>query len=367
MSGVTLNGRFLTRPLTGVDRYAVELLRAWLPTASAGAAEGRGARGVRTLLPARATPKELHGLPLQVENVGSFQGHAWEQFELPRHAGDDTLLNLCNTGPVTRRRQLVVLHDAGVIAQPTTYSFAFRSWYRWLFSGLMRRAGTVATVSNFSAGELMKLIGRRAAGVEVIRGAGEHVLRTPADTRVLSRLGIEGQRYVLAVGSRTPNKNLRGVLEASTRLRDLGYKLVAAGGSNSRVFSGVTLDDESLVLAGYVTDAELRALYENAACFVFPSFYEGFGLPPVEAMHCGCPVIVSKRASLPEVCGGAAVYCDPEDPADIAAQLRRVLTSASLRAELREAGLIRAREFSWSKAAGELTDLLNGNGLRAAA
>jgi glycosyltransferase involved in cell wall biosynthesis len=338
----------------------VELLRAWLPRSGA-------AGGVRALLPPRTTPRDLHGLPLQVENVGSFQGHAWEQFELPRHSGDDTLLNLCNTGPVTRRRQLVVLHDAGIIAQPATYSFAFRSWYRWLFSGLMRRAGTVATVSKFSAGELMHLIGRRASGIELIRGAGEHVLRTPSDARVLERLGVEGQRYVLAVGSRTPNKNLQGVLKASAQLRDLGYKFVAAGGSNSRVFSGVTLNDDSLVLAGYVTDGELRALYENAACFVFPSLYEGFGLPPLEAMHCGCPVIVSERASLPEVCGSAAVYCNPDDPADIAAKLRLVLTTASLRAELRDAGLARAREFSWARAANDLAELLNAGAMRAAA
>jgi len=143
--------------------------------------------------------------------------------------------------------------------------------------------------------------------------------------------------------------------------------VVAAGGSNSRVFSGVDLSSESLVLAGYVTDGELRALYENAACFVFPSFYEGFGIPPLEAMHCGCPVIVSDRASLPEVCGQAALYCNPDDPIDIAAKLRRVLTSHQLQQELREAGRARAREFSWSRAAEQLEELLTADRMRAAA
>jgi glycosyltransferase involved in cell wall biosynthesis len=266
---------------------------------------------------------------------------------------------------VARRRQLVVLHDAGTIANPATYSRAFRSWYRWMFGGLMRRAGIVATVSRFSASELMKLVGVRAEGIELIQGAGDHILRAAADTQVLQRLGLAGQPYVLAVGSRTPNKNFTGVAQAAALIKDLGCKVVAAGGSNSRVFNGIELHDDALVLAGYVTDGELRALYENAACFVFPSLYEGFGLPPLEAMLCGCPVIVSDRASLPEVCGRAALYCNPDDPAAIAAKLRSVLTSRALQSELREAGHARAREFGWSRSAMQLEELLSAECSRA--
>ena len=360
MTHIAINGRFLTRPATGVDRFAYELLRAWLPRAN-------GMHDIRALVPAKSEPRNAHGLRVETSKVGTLTGHAWEQLELSRYCGDDLLLNLCNTGPVARQRQLVVLHDAGFIRQPQTYSFAFRRAYRWLFSGLMHRARTVATVSKFSAEELLTLVGGRARGIELIHGAGEHVLRVMSDTSILERLGLETRRYVLAVGSRTPNKNLSGVLKASELLTDLGYKFVAAGGSNSRVFNGVTLNDDSLVLPGYVTDGELRALYENAACFVFPSFYEGFGLPPLEAMHCGCPVVVSSRASLPEVCGQAAMYCDPNDPRDIAAQLRAVLTTESLRNDLREAGFARARAFSWSRSAAQLEHLLGAGPLRAVA
>jgi glycosyltransferase involved in cell wall biosynthesis len=360
MPEITVNGRFFTRSPTGVDRFAAELLRAWLPQAMR-------AHSVRALVPAKSALKESHDLPLKPSGVGALTGHAWEQLELPRHSGDSMLLNLCNTGPVARRRQLVVLHDAGTIANPDTYSLAFRSWYRWMFGGLMRRAGIVATVSKFSASELMKHVGGRAAGIELIQGAGDHILRAQSDARVIERLGLSGQRYVLAVGSRTPNKNLGGVARAAALLADLGCKVVAAGGSNARVFNGVELSGESHVLAGYVTDGELRALYENAACFVFPSLYEGFGLPPLEAMLCGCPVVCSDRASLPEVCGQAALYCNPDDPADIAAKLRRVLTSPALQAELREAGRARAREFGWSRAAAQLEELLSTGRLRAAA
>ncbi|MEJ0039306.1 MAG: glycosyltransferase family 1 protein [Gammaproteobacteria bacterium] len=360
MSDITVNGRFLTRAPTGVDRFAAELLRAWLPQVA-------GIHSVKALMPPKKAVRESHGLNLDAVSVGALAGHAWEQLELPRHAGSSMLLNLCNTGPVARRRQLVVLHDAGTFANPATYSVAFRGWYRWMFAGLMRRAGIVATVSKFSAGELMKHVGGRAEGIELIQGAGDHILRAEADRRVIARLGLVGKRYVLAVGSRTPNKNFAGVARAAALLGDLGYKVVAAGGSNARVFNGVALDDESLILAGYVTDGELRALYEQASCFVFPSLYEGFGLPPLEAMLCGCPVVVSDRASLPEVCGQAALYCNPDDPVDIAAKLRRVLTSHSLQKELREAGRARARQFGWGRAATQLEELLSTGRLRAAA
>jgi len=360
MLDITVNGRFFTRAPTGVDRYAAELLRAWLPRAAA-------THSIRALMPGKSTVKESHGLNLDPLKVGALSGHAWEQLELPRHAGASMLLNLCNTGPVARRRQLVVLHDAGTLANPATYSLPFRGWYRWMFGGLMRRAGIVATVSKFSASELMSRVGGRAENIELMPGAGDHILRAQADPRVIERLGLSRRPYVLAVGSRTPNKNFTGVAKAAALLGDLGVKVVAAGGSNARVFNGVELDNESLVLAGYVTDGELRALYERAACFVFPSFYEGFGIPPLEAMHCGCPVIVSDRASLPEVCGQAALYCNPDDPLDIAAKLRRVLTSHLLQEELREAGRARARQFSWGRAATQLEELLGADQLRAAA
>ena len=118
------------------------------------------------------------------------------------------------------------------------------------------------------------------------------------------------------------------------------------------------MDSGRLTQVGYVSDGELRALYENAVCFVFPSLYEGFGLPPLEAMHCGCPVIVSRCASLPEICGDAALYCDPNDPADLAAQIRVLAQSPSLRTELREAGLARVQRFTWKQSANCLSELM---------
>ncbi|HEU5304812.1 MAG TPA: glycosyltransferase family 1 protein, partial [Gemmatimonadales bacterium] len=128
------------------------------------------------------------------------------------------------------------------------------------------------------------------------------------------------------------------------------WDYVVAGPVNPRIF-GKADAPVSAVQAGYVSDSELRALYEGAACFVYPSRYEGFGLPPVEAMACGCPVIVSRSASLPEVCGDAALYVDADDPTQLAAAIRRVMCEEGLADRLRQRGRERVRQWSWDTTA----------------
>jgi glycosyltransferase involved in cell wall biosynthesis len=338
--------------MTGVDRFAFEVLRLWLPRYA-------GAHGAEIIVPPSAPVNEIYASLPSPTPIGSLRGHAWEQLELPMHARGATLVNLCSTGPIFRESQLCVLHDAAVISNPYTFSFAFRTWYRYLFAGLMRSAKTIATVSRFSADELTRFFGRHKAALEIVYCSGEHILREPSDPDILQRLDLVGRRYVLAVGSRSRNKNFAAAVAAVAQLGDPNIKLVAAGGSNQRVFAGMDLQSDNLVPAGYVSDRELRALYEHAECFIFPSLYEGFGLPPLEAMHCGCPVIVSGRTSLPEVCLDAALYCNPEDVSDITRQLKRLLSSESLRNEMRERGRARARNFSWQTSADRLEELLN--------
>ena len=357
MIRVLVNGRFLGQRITGAQRYARELL-----TAMDGCLTVEHALRSRfsvTVLVPRNTPPVL-GMGT-VRTVGRLKGHLWEQVELPRHAHGGVLLNLCNTAPVAGKNMIATILDASVYAVPQTYSRGFRTWYRIMIPLVGHRSRRVITISEFSRRELQRYARIDSASVSVVPGSGEHILAVPADDRVLDRLALRPRPYLLAVSSRSAHKNVSRVAEAVGLLADEGFDVVLAGGDSPRVFSdSAAPSSDRIRMAGYVSDAELRALYEHAACFVYPSLYEGFGLPPLEAMACGCPVIVSRVASLPEVCGDAALYCDPGDPSDIARGIQAVRGNDALREDLRRRGLQQAARFRWTDAARSVLSVIDG-------
>jgi glycosyltransferase involved in cell wall biosynthesis len=348
-AGVTLavNGRFLGQGMTGVQRFAAEVTGA---LAASGAA-------LRLLAPPGA-PAALGGVPVEI--VGRRTGQAWEQLDLPRAAGGDLLLNLGNTAPLARgARQVVVIHDAGVFDTPESYSLPFRSWYRALHLALPRLGARVVTVSEFSRGRLAARLRLDPARIAVMPEGGEHVLRVPADAGVLARHGLAPGGYALAVGTRAAHKNLGALRDAAALLASRGLVLAVAGAVQGGVFSGpADAEGAAVRLLGRVTDAELRALYENALGLVFPSRYEGFGIPPLEAMWCGCPVLASRAGAVPEVCGDAALWFDADGPAGPAAALARLLDEPGLGDRLRAAGRSRAALYSWDAAARRLLEIV---------
>ena len=347
---VAINGRFLSQRVTGVQRHAGQLVRAldrrlqYEP--------GAGPRLDVTLFAPPDAVCDLDLAHIRARRVGRLRGQAWEQLELPRHARGNLLLNLANTAPILFRHQIVTIHDASVFAVPDAYSPAFRHFYRWLQPHLAQQAERVLTDSEFSRAELVRWMGAAEERVTVVPCGHEHVLAVPADRTIFTRHRLGIRPYVLAVSSLARHKNLAAVLAAAHLLRDHGWDFVAAGPVNPRIFEPVPAGVAApLSQLGYVTDAELRALYEGAACFVYPSRYEGFGLPPLEAMACGCPVIVSGSASLPEVCGDAALYVDPDDPEELAAAIRRVLCEDGLADQLRRRSREQVKRWTWEGAA----------------
>jgi glycosyltransferase involved in cell wall biosynthesis len=192
-----------------------------------------------------------------------------------------------------------------------------------------------------------------ASRISLLPNGADHLDIVQPDDSVLVRHGLRTGGYLLAVGSRNPNKNVRALLDAFTRLpADSNLKLVIVGGSNRQVFADSAFDyPQGALHIGYQDDGALKSLYRHAVALVFPSLYEGFGLPPLEAMACGCPVAASSTAAIPEVCGDAVLYFDPHSIDSIAQALQRLLDDTDLREQLRQAGSRRASTFRWSESA----------------
>lgn len=318
---IYINGRFLTQAITGVQRYALELVRAMDAQLASESESGQSVR-FELLAPAGELVHEPTLSKICLRRIGRLSGQLWEQLELPIHSRGGLLFSPCNSTPLLKRRRVVTLHDAAVFTYPDAYSKAFSVWYRYLFKQICRSQAQVITVSEFSRSELIRQAGLRKNRSEVIHHGFEHVQRVRADTGILDRLELRDQPFALAVSSHNPTKNFDGLASALERLNNPNFSVVVVGGRNSRIFANSSCRWPSFVkLAGYVSDAELRALYESTVCFVFPSLYEGFGIPPLEALSCGAHVLAADIPPLREVYGSAVSYCDPKDPEAIASGL----------------------------------------------
>jgi glycosyltransferase involved in cell wall biosynthesis len=319
---VLVNARAASRPeLGGVERYARELA---------------------TRLPALGDFAAVRP-PAQLVHRA---GHAWEQGVLPLRARRARLLlNPANLAPVAFPRNVVVIHDAAALREPSWYSPLYVRWQRTVLPRIARGARLVVTDSTFSKQELAELLGVDA--VVVPCGVDHERFRpgTPDTDRP----------YVLTVASHTARKNLASLRLAANRLARDGIALVAAGGARPQFAAEGDLG--AIRLLGHVPDDELPALYAGASAFVLPSRYEGFGLPVLEAMASGVPVVAADRTALPETAGGAAVLADPDDPEALADAIATALRDAP---SLRARGLEHAARFSWDATARRLCALLGG-------
>ena len=353
LPNIAINGRFLTQRSSGVQRFAAEIIKAIdrLLDTDFAVLKGR----VEILAPRAARDFALKNIPLR--RVGRFTGYAWEQVEYPLHGNGSLLLNLCMIGPLAARHQIVVVHDATVLALPNNFSPRFRAAYKFLIPRLCKRSDLVVTVSEFSRREIGKWYGADVAAMPVCFEGGDHIKAVPADETVIERLGLQGRKFFLGVGVDSANKNIKSVVAAFDKANIPDAVLVLTGAKDPKVFGHLNIaGGDGVRTVGFVSDAELRALYEHALALVFPSYYEGFGLPPLEAMTCGCPVIISEQPALMEVCGNAALTCQADDTDAIMRHMQALASDAHLRERLAKAGLARAKRFTWEAAARSLLD-----------
>lgn len=288
----------------------------------------------------------------------------WQQTLALRRLQADWYLANFFLPPLLPCRGAVAVHDLSFRAHPD-YFPPFVSWYmKWLTGAGIRQAQRVLTISDFSRQELLRFYPAPSQKVTVISlGVGRQFQAQPPATQahsepaILAKYGVTPP-YIFAIGNIHPRKNLARLLEAYRRLqveRASLPKLVWAGLPRWESDSLVTeAQAAGVVLPGFIEQADLPTFYRQAEMLVYPSLYEGFGLPPVEAMACGTPVIASNTTSLPEVVGQAALTVAPTSPAEIASAMARLLDDPTLSQRLRQAGLERSRQFTWVRTARQL-------------
>jgi glycosyltransferase involved in cell wall biosynthesis len=343
---IIVNARFLTQKLTGVQRFAFELakrLKAVMPD-------------IVFVSPSNIIHHEL-AAQLDIVVIGRNKGVVWEQVDLPRYLKKNNrplLINLGNVAPLFYDNQVVTIHDVSFLVDPTWFSKNFVRFYKFLIPRILKKSKLVFTVSEFSKAEIIRYFDIEAAKINVVYNSVSD-LPVPEPVRAMQ------SDYILVVGSIDKRKNIFNLVSAFQSITNRDLKLVIAG-DNNPIFSNEGNEELSkhkdIIFTGRVTDQELANLYAGAKLFVYPSLYEGFGIPPLEAMSYGCPTLVSDIGSLREVCGDASLYVNPLDTADIAGGIERLLDDTALANNLISLGKQNIKRFDLGRSANQILDAI---------
>lgn len=361
---IYVNGRFLLQPITGIQRYGRELLREWDDLMESGEIDPALVT-IEVLVPHSRmdAPQYRH---IKVRQVGRFQGQLWTQLELPAKSRDGLLFSPDNLQPLLAPLlgpNVVTVHDLTFKLFPRAHTPPFRLLYGLLISNAIRNASALITPSE---AERTNILGHypNAKGRIAVVHLGAYSAKSTAANGNETRTPETTQRFILWVGSLISRKNPQGAIDAAVLVNQrMQLPLIIVGtGHRGMQKTGIKIpiNNGAVQFANRVNSSEdLIALYRNAVCLLFPTFYEGFGLPALEAMAHGCPVVASDIPVMREVCGDAALYCNPNEPADIADKVRVLAENSDLRAQLSRRGISRATEFSWEKCARETFDVLH--------
>jgi glycosyltransferase involved in cell wall biosynthesis len=308
-------------------------------------------------------------IPMQRPNLGGLSATLWklwfdQWYSLRAISGRDGVLVHGMDGFLpyslrSRDRAVTTVHDLGWHVHPELFDRRVRLMYNALFPWVRRRSDRFIAVSRYTADDLMRSAGVPASRIEVIYHGLDPIFSSSEEQKPEPA----SSPYLLAMGGISPaRKNTRRLIEAFTRWRSRGghrsaYRLLLTGVSLERYFqqNGEAVP-EGVSLAGYVEKSALPQLYAGAAAVLYPGIYEGFGLPIIESMACGTPVVTSSTGAAPEIAGGAAILVDPFDLEDIVDGIERVTTPGEAE-RLRTLGYERSRLFNWSSAAARTVEV----------
>ena len=344
---IYINGRFLTQPMTGVDRYAYSMCKAM----------ARLQQPFTIVCPQAPIHKDYDVSGLTIVHYGIGNSHFWEQCVLPLFflgKKDYLVLSFTGLGSVLIRHKVMTVHDLSFLYNRSWFSKAYYWWYRIMTPLAIKTSRHLITVSQFSKQEIMRFYPFiQEEQISVAYGAVD-------STRFhrLSSVPATEHPFALAVSSIDPRKKFPMLVKA---FKGIDGCLLYIVGKQNHVFSQQNGLDEELPnvrFLGRVSDEELTRLYNQAVCFIFPSIYEGFGLPLLEAMTCGCPVLASDIPVFREVCGDAAIYFNPYDETSIRNAIAHFLSlNKEEQEKLQTAGYEHAQRYSWEQSARSIIDL----------
>lgn len=306
MKKIIVNGRFLLHRVTGVERYAREILLELDKIIKPGEIE-------------MAIPPEVDEIPsyknIKVIKIGKLKNRMWEHISFPIYVLREKAisLNLCNVGPLPSPG-ITCIFDMKIHAHPEFFSKKFVLWYKILFFNAIYRGKLIITDSKTAKKDIMKYYPYvNPKKIKVIYPAWQHFERIGYDEDTLSKYNLTKEKYYFAMGSMDPNKNFKWIAKAAQKNPDMCFAI--AGSVNEDVFAdGMGFEcPENMKLLGYVSDEEAKTLMRDCKAFLFPTIYEGFGIPPLEAISTGCTcVIVSDTEVMHEVFGKAVIYINPK-------------------------------------------------------
>ncbi|MDF2433174.1 MAG: hypothetical protein JWP44_2805 [Mucilaginibacter sp.] len=330
---IIVNARFLTQRVTGVQRFAIEISKVLRVLNDK----------IVFVAPRNILDMDL-AKQLDAITIGKNEGTIWEQVDLRYYLmskGNPLLINFCNTGILFYNKQIVTIHDMSYKVNPKWFTRQFYLWYNYLIPHIATRSLKIFTVSNSSKKDIIKHLKVSPDKISVIYNSSNLNTNNTFES-------VNMEKYLLSVSSLDPRKNLNNLIRAFKEIdKDIRLIIVGLKKEKFTLNDDLTSGSHNIIIKNYVSDSELGALMKHAEAFVYLSFYEGFGLPPIEAMSIGCPVLVSDIPAHREICGNAALYANPNNVNDIKNKIISLLNDNALKNELVLAGERNIKRFNW--------------------